>query len=290
MTESVVADFVARFAIQDGSGVDPVRGRVVLGEHQLVLAASADERVTIPLDAIFDVGVGDVPRKLDDFFDTSIVVGFERGESRHTAVIEADHDVVERFTTALFKTTLNGASGIVVHPARIGGRVTDADERPAVIYLTDDGMRFKTAAGEPFTIAPAAVIGFQRDMREFDDGSRQVLVVRHLQREGIVTSVLTLESSRKLALLGRYLRLEYGDTVADLRDMDLPTPEQQTLYALYSGADGATLATMVDIDASQITTVLASLAEKGLVTDPGDATLTAKGKIAASEFVEDVNV
>jgi helix-turn-helix protein len=289
MTDSVVADFVARFAIQDGSGVDPVQGRVVLGERQLVLAASEDERVTIPLDAIFDIAVGDVPRKLDAFFDSSIVVGFERDDQRHTAVIEAEHDIVERFTTALFKTTLNGCNGLVVHPARIGGRVTDATERPAVIYLTDDGMRFKTA-DDPFVIDPDAVIGFQRDMHELNDESRQVLVVRHLRAEDIVTSVLALESSRKLALLGRYLRLEYGDVVADLRDLELPTPEQQALYALYSGADGAGLASTVDIDASQITGLLDSLAEKGLITDAGDASLTAKGKIAASEFVEDVNV
>ena len=60
MSESVVADFVGTFNSEASVRQEPVKGRILLSERRLVLAAD-EGKVTIPLSSIFDVSVGTVP-------------------------------------------------------------------------------------------------------------------------------------------------------------------------------------------------------------------------------------
>lgn len=129
MSESVIADFVATFNSERSTRAEPVKGRVLLSQKRLVLAAD-NSKTTIPLSAIFDVAVGHVPPDLGDFFDSTVTVAFEKGDDRFVAVVEADDETIEKFSTVLFKALLNGTDTTVQHPAEIGGRVTTPSTFP----------------------------------------------------------------------------------------------------------------------------------------------------------------
>jgi helix-turn-helix protein len=100
------------------------------------------------------------------------------------------------------------------------------------------------------------------------------------------------DSTRKMSILGRYLRLEYSDLMTELKDVELTDDKKEVLIALYSGAggEGMSLATVVGKEASQVTMVLNELEEDGLVVDSTDGTkLTPKGTVVVNNHLEDVN-
>jgi helix-turn-helix protein len=105
-------------------------------------------------------------------------------------------------------------------------------------------------------------------------------------------TIVAADSARKLSILGRYLRLEYSDLMADLEDIDLTNDKKEILVALYSGAgsEGISLPTIVDSDPQQVTMLLNTLQEEGLVTDTEEGTqLTPMGRVVVSNHLEDVN-
>ncbi|MEA5385818.1 CheF family chemotaxis protein [Haloarculaceae archaeon H-GB2-1] len=121
MSESVIADFVAKFNSEATSQVDPVKGRILLSQKRLVLAASArDDKLTIPLSKIFDIAVGHVPPDLGDFFNSTVTIAFDHKDRRIVAAVEASDEKIQKFSTVLFKAILNGTEMTIKHPARMG--------------------------------------------------------------------------------------------------------------------------------------------------------------------------
>ncbi|MFB6128790.1 MAG: CheF family chemotaxis protein [Halorhabdus sp.] len=290
MSESVIADFVATFNSERSARGKPVKGRVLLSQKRLVLAAD-DSKTTIPLSSIFDVAVGHVPPDLGDFFDSTVTVAFEKGDDRFVAVVEAEDDTIEKFSTVLFKALLNGTEATVQHPAEIGGRVTDAEYVPAKLFLEPQGVRFKRQ-GDAFSVTLAEVTKFERSKREIAGTERAVLAVRHMPDGQAITTVAAIPSARKLSLLGRYLRLEYSDLMGELKDVDLADPEIELLVAVYSTGDmaGVPLANVLDREASEVTMLLNDLEEKELITTGNsEPTLTPKGRVVVNRHLEDVN-
>ena len=97
-------------------------------------------------------------------------------------------------------------------------------------------------------------------------------------------------AGRRRNLLGRYLRLEYSDLVAELADLDLPDDELRVLTALYSGAATEDLAGVVLTGADGIGPLVEGLEGKQLITQTdGGIELTSLGRMAVSERVEAVN-
>jgi helix-turn-helix protein len=291
MSESVIADFVGKFNAETSARGEPTTGRVLLSQKRLVLAADGDNRLTIPLSSIFDVAVGHVPPDLGDFFDSTVTIAFERSGSRYVAAVEAGEDKIEKFSTVLFKALLNGTQMTVKHPARRGGRVTDAEFFPASLTLEPQTVSFANDE-RSVSIDLANVTDFDRATREIGGGRRPVLVVRHMDAGQSLMTLAATKSARKMSILGRYLRLEYGDLMADLGDVELTDDKTEILVALYSGADagGVSLATVLDMEASQVTMLLNTLEDDELVADGADGTeLTPKGQIVVSNHLEDVN-
>lgn len=289
MSESVIADFPASFLVEGHGhdGGDPTRGRVLLSNRRLVMA-SDEGKSTVPLSQVFDIGVGEVPEKAREFFDDTVTIGYRRNDRTHVAVVEAENDVVERFVTVLFKARLAGSTVLVRHPARVGGRVTDVGAVRATLSLDRDSITFESE-GESVTITLADVIHFERRTRDVEGTSRQVLSVRHVVTGTVYTTQLTLSSADSLNVLGRYLRREYSELLAGVREIDLSTPDKEVLVALYSGAESGHLAEMLDMEASQVSMVLNRLTEKGLI-ETGDGTaLTGRGLLAVNDRVEEVN-
>ena len=291
MSESVIADFVARFNSDRIKRSEPVKGRVILSEKRLVLAVKDTDKLTIPLSSIFDVAVGQVPEELDGFFHSTVTIAFQQHGNQFVATVEGEDDKIEKFSTVLFKALLNGTETTVKHPARVGGRVTDAKFVPARLALKPKVVTFNTNDGA-VEVRLSQVTEFSRSKRDIGGTTRPVLEVRHMPSGESVMTMVAAESPRVMGLLGRYLRLEYSDLMAELRDIELSGDEKEVLVALYSGAggEGMSLTTIIDKDPSNVTMLLNRLEEKDLVIDTESGTkLTPKGKAVVGRHLEDVN-
>ncbi|WP_018256410.1 CheF family chemotaxis protein [Halomicrobium katesii] len=291
MSESVIADFVGNFNAEVMATTEPVKGRVLLSQKRLVLAANENDKFTIPLSSIFDVAVGHVPPDLGDFFDSTVTVAFERNDSRHVAVVEGDDDKISKFSTVLFKAILNGTETTVKERARVGGRVTDDAFSTAKLFVSDGSVEFRSSDGV-FVVDLATVTDFQRTTREISGSDRPTLTFRHMIDGTAVTTMAAMASPRKMSILGRYLRIEYSDLMEDLQDIELTDDKTEILVAIYSTGDmdGMPLADIVGTDGSAVTMLLRDLEEDGLVQDSSDGPkLTPKGEVVASRHLEDVN-
>lgn len=287
MSESVVADFEARFAV-DRAPAEPVRGRVLLSERRLVLA-HGDGKVTVPVSNVFDVAVGDVPQAVSEFFDDTVTVGYRDDGDRRAVFIEAEKGAVDRFSRLLYKVILDGTTVAVAHPTRVGGRVTDADAVRARVRLRADGVTCHCEDGR-VDVDLDEVVHFERERRTVDGTSRQVISLRHLDGGRTVTTELSLPSRDRLNVLGRYLRREYGDLIAEVRDVELSRDEKEVLVGIYSGGSGVDLAGLLGIEPGRLSMVLNRLVEKGLIVDGEETSLTATGRIAVSDRIKDVNI
>jgi len=288
MSESVIADFVATFNSEASARTEPTKGRILLSEKRLVLAGD-DGKVTVPLSSVFDVAVGQVPEGLGEFFSSTVTVAFEKNGSRMVAAIEADDDTIDKFSTVLFKAILNGTQMTVKHPARVGGRVTDASFAPAKLYLKPGVVRFDRP-DDPVEISLPAVTEFDRLTQEVRGSKRPVLTIRHMPAGQSLMTHAATDSPRKMSILGRYLRLEYSDLMADLEDVELTDDQVELLVAIYSTGPAVSLANVVDMEASQVTMVLNDLRDDELVVDGEDGPeLTPTGRVVVSQHLEDVN-
>ena len=292
MSESAIADFVSTFNSDRMTSAEPVKGRVLLSRKRLVLAVNDDDKLTIPLSSIFDVAVGHVPEDLDGFFQSTVTVAFEEQGQQFIAVIEGGDGKIGKFSTLLFKAILNGTDATIKHPVRVGGRVTDAEFVPAKLALKPQRVQFKTGDGT-VDVSLAAVTEFRRTEREIAGATRPVLQVRHMPEGESMLTMAATSSSRKMSILGRYLRLEYSDLMAELEELEISTDEKELLVAIYSGAgnEGISLPQIVDKDPPKVTLTLNHLEEDELVVDAADGTkLTPKGQVVVNKHLEDVNV
>lgn len=289
--ETVVADFVCRYAEnpKDGVGAEPETGRVVMSEKRLVVAG--DDRITIPLSAIVDVVSGNVPPNFRDLFDSTVTIGYRAdGDAVETILIESGEEKISKFRTILFKVLLNGTKAKVRHPARIGGRVTDSPVRNAKLSISSGRVAFKTKNGG-FSIELTTVIDFDRSERSLDATSRSTLLIRHADDGQATTTLVSPASTRRLNLLGRYLRVEYQKLLSSVADIDLSGPETRLLVTIYATDGDIDFTTVLDGDAARATNVLNSLRKKELIEEQGaDIELTSKGQIIVSRRIEDVNI
>ncbi len=286
---SVLVDFTARVSVETEDWEEGVEARVLLNESALVLATGQEESVTIPLSSVLDVTRG-IPRVFDPLPGTPVTVAYRDGGSRFAAAIAGEERSVDRFSAVLFKALLNGTAVVLQHPAKVGGRVVDADYRGGLLSLSTDAVRFETDEG-PVTVPLSAVVDFERQHRTVEGEERPVLVVSHVDDGTALTTVAATESTRKLALLGRFLRGEYGTVIESLSELSLSEPETEMLTTLYSAGDmDVSLPSVVDADPKRVKRILHALHEKGLV-ESGEhgPVLTARGRIVVNEYLERVN-
>lgn len=288
MEESVVADFVGRIHTPAVESDDPVRGRVLLSQRRLVLATE-DAKTTVPLSSVFDIAVGTVPNDLRSFFSDTVTLAYSDGSARDTAVVEGKPEDMERFTRVLFKALLRNVTVTVRHPAKVGGRVTDAPDRTASVTLSPGEIGFVDCA-DPFTVDLSTVIDYERTDRTLGGKTRPTLVFRHVPETQTVTSLATVPNERALNVLGRYIKLEYGDAMDEVEAFD-PTEEQmEVLVSIYSAGGEAGIADLVTGDAATTSLILDSLREEGLVVDAETGTaLTRQGRMVVTTYLESVN-
>ena len=290
MSESIIADFVGSFNSEKSARAEPIKGRILLSQKRLVLASDKG-KTQIPLSSIYDVAVGQVPDELGDFFNSTVTVAFERNDNRFVAAIEAEDDTIEKFNSVLFKVLLNGTESTVKHPARIGGRVTGAEFTPAKLFLQPREIEFRRSENS-FRIKLSTVTGFERLTRDIAGSNRPVLAVKHNQGGQSILSLAALPSSRKMNVLGRYLRREYREVMEEIRDIELSDAETEILVAIYSAGDmdGLPLASILDREASEVEMLRGQMESKGLVVDGEDGLqLTPAGRVVVNNHMEDIN-
>ncbi|MFB6189164.1 MAG: CheF family chemotaxis protein [Halapricum sp.] len=290
MSESIIADFVGTFNSEQSARAEPVKGRILLSQKRLVLASDKG-KTQIPLSSIFDVAVGQVPDELGDFFSSTVTVAFERNDNRFIAAIEAEDDTIEKFNSVLFKALLNGTESTVKHPARIGGRVTGAEFTPARLFLKPREIEFRRQENT-FRIKLPTVTGFERLTRDIAGSDRPVLAVKHNPGGQAALTLAALPSSRKMNVLGRYLRREYREVMEEIKDVELSKSEKEMLVAIYSSGDmdGIPLASILDKEASEVEMLRGQMESKDLLIDGEDGLqLTPAGRVVVNNHLEDVN-
>lgn len=288
MSESVIADFVGKFHAPNTPPEEPVAGRIVCSQRRLVLAADSDNKLQIPLTSVVDIGVGTVPADLNEFFDSTVTIAFERDDRQRLAAVEADTHNIRKFATVLFSAILNGTDVTVAHPSRRGGRITEEGFVGARVRLERDAVRF-VAADRPIRIHLEHVTSFDRDRREIRGRDRPVLVVSAVADDEAVTSLVATESARKLSLLGRFLHIEYADHAADVRKLDLSDRAHRALVVRYTAAGdpSLTLEGVLDVDQPTASRLRTDLVQRGLLTDERrGARLTYLGRIVVENYSE----
>lgn len=289
--EGVVADFVSRFARNPGGGSSDVdTGRIVMNRRQLVIA-SDDERITVPFSDVVDVIVGSVPPELRDLFDSTVTIGYEADDgSVETVLIEGEEATISRFRTVLFKSLLSGTKAKIKHPARVGGRVTDEPVRKAKLSISPERVSFRTESGT-FGIDLTTVVGFERTERAPDGTERPTLLIGHADGGTVTTSLIAPISPRRLNLLGRFLRIEYGKLLEAVAEIELNESEKRLLVAVYATGGDIDFANVLDGDAARATNVVNSLVGKDLLSEDSDGMeLTSKGQVVVNRRLEDVNI
>jgi len=286
---SVLADFTARFDVESDEVDAPTEGRVVLGKGQLVLAASDDEKLTVPLSSIIDITPESVPQVFDSLPGTPVTIAFRRAGDHRIALVAGEEAAIEKFTTVLFKAVLNGTHATIKHPAKLGGRVLDTEFRGGILSIESDAVRIETEDG-PVNIALDVVTDFSRETRTVDGHDRPVLVVDHINNEAM-TTVAATESSRSLSILGRFLRREYEKHMASLQELSLSETETEVLTTVYSTGDrDISLSNVLGIEPEQVKRLLHALHDKGLIEAGDNApVLTSKGQVVVNHYLERVN-
>lgn len=288
MDEKVIADFRARFVVEASPGMEPVQGRVVLSQKRLVVA-TGENRTTVPLKTIYDVSIGYVPPKLEEFFRDTVTIAYERTDGRSVVFLEAGSDKVKRFKTLLFKALLNKTTVFVKHPARVGGRIMDQSFGPAVLTVQPGTVMFGDRS-DPFTIELPTVTHFEKIEREVGGSNRPIISVRHVENAQTVTSEIAMDSSRKMNVFGRFVRLEYSEAQSELARISVSDEEIETLVALYSHGDTMSVAKVLGKDTSRVTMLLNDLQKKGLLEeDENGMAVTTHGQLLVSKRIEDVN-
>ena len=287
MSESVVADFVGRFFAPGVEG-DPPKGRIVLSQRRLVLAADGYKE-TIPLSNVFDVTIGQVPPEMAGYFNDTVTVAYRTDQGRGVAAIEGKDTDIDRFATVLFKVLLNGTKALARHPAKVGGRVVDTDTRKTSLDVTQGALTF-VGPDDSFTVDLRHVVAVERAQRDLGNGSHPVVSFRHIEDGTAVTSEVGMTSGRLTNILGRYVRLRYADVKEELADVDPSEEELEVLVAAYSAGPGVSLSKVVDIEPQRLTMLINGLVDEDLLVDTDDGTkLTAKGRVVVGQQIESVN-
>ncbi len=287
---SVLADFVAYLTVESADWDDPVEGRVLLSESQLVLARDEGTKETIPLDQIFDINTETTPQFVDPMPGRPVTIAYRDGNSRATAVVSADDTASEKFETVLFKSLLNGTYTVLKHPAKIGGRVMDTEFQGGIMGLSGNAVTFDIDEG-PVTIPLDGIVDFSREQRVVNGEERPVLVVSHMDNGEALETVAATDSSRKLSILGRYLRGTYQTLLASLQQLSLSDAETEALTTIYSTGDMAvSLPNVLEMEPKTVKRILHSLHDNGLVeSGENGPVLTAKGQIVVNEYLERIN-
>jgi helix-turn-helix protein len=286
--EEVIADFSAKLLTDDIDQLKPVKGRVLLNRDQLVLVTGEGKEVIL-LSHIASTDPGSVADRISQFFEEAIAIAYDREGTQKRAVIGGSAETITKFRTLLFKLLVGKQTVIAKHPAKRGGRRTEAPALKMVLEINEDSISLskddKTAE-----IHVEAVIGFEHEKRQLGNESRPTLVVDHAPGGTALTTFISLLSQRKLTFLSQFIRQNYSRVVSDVKAIDVSEMETQTLVSLYSAGGSADRDMLMLDSVDDPDAMLEGLEEKRLVAQQnGKLHLTSRGEILVTDQIESVN-
>lgn len=251
----------------------------------------AESVLEISLDSIFDIVLGPPPQAIAQRFTTeTVTIAYEDGPDRRVLHIgNPDEDIVTRFGNFLFMSILNGTDVVFRHPAEIGGRVTDQSPASGTLYITDNAVKIVTPTGS-FKIPPNAVIDFTTTRRVFDDEETECVSVAYVRDGTSIHAEISVDSHRKINLLGRFLRRQYRELRRDLGEFDLSEHEVRVLTKLYTLGGQAKVQSLLSERSQQAIETLAKLDGRNLIgVKNGRVTMTPEAWIIVTDRIEQVN-
>ncbi|MEF8820682.1 MAG: CheF family chemotaxis protein [Halovenus sp.] len=289
MSSAPLARFSATAVAESPDWTGSQTATVVLRHGELAFEAG-DERLSIPLESIFDINTGSVPPLFDSLPGMGVTIAYDSGDERVVAAIGADESLVRKFTTATFKTILNNTLVRVKHPATRGGRVTGAAFESALLSISTSAVTFDTD-DSTVGIDIDGVVGFTRNQQAADGQERPAIEVRHFADGTAITTQALTDSPRTLSLLGRYLRRQYDERLASLQQLSLSEAEIKTLVTIYSTrGTGVAARDVLDFPPDTVRKLLHSLQTDSLVRrGSGGPELTTTGQIVVTQYLEQVN-
>lgn len=291
MSESeLIADFCGKIITEDIDQLKPIKGRVLLNREQLVLVTS-DGKEVILLSNITSTDPGMVLENFSQFFEEAIAIAYRQNGTQKRAVIGSSADTVAKFRTRLYKLLIGEQTVLAKHPAKRGGRVTNAPALKMTLEIDEDTILL-VKDDQTAKIHLEAVIGFEHERRQFGDKQRLTLTVDHAPSGTTLTTYISLPKKQHLTFLSQFIRQNYSKVVANVNDIHLSETEIQLLASLYTFDGGAKqdrlMLTVNGVDDPD--SFVEQLQERQLVTQYQDELhLTYRGEIMITEQVESVN-
>lgn len=283
MAVHVVADFVAR--VHAEGFAEPRQGRVLLDKERCLIVTD-DRRIEIALTSVFDIGVGNVPVELREYFDDSVTIAAEINGLKQFVVLEAQAESMEKFRSIFFSCVLSGQSILVRHPAARGGKVIHGDYRPGTIQIERGELAISDTV-DTVHIRLDAVTEVKTATQSIDGESHHIIAVSYLVDGAVITTHLAPTDGRVAGLLARYMKLKYASMHRDVTQLDLGDLELQALVALASGATDLLGLLPEEADAEAVIETL--VAESLVVRKKSGLALTRRGRVAATTHLEAVN-
>lgn len=292
VTEPIVEEVSTRFAAADLAGGSPVTGEAVLGQEEL-LYVTDDGELCLSLENVIDVAVDYTPSGLEDAFDSTVGVSYKRNGDSRLSVVELPGKKQHDFASGMLRLLLDGNQVTVTHPARKGGRVTDAEAEDFTLSVDSRQIKFKSGAGAEFRIRLSDLIHIERGKQAVRGVTHKALLVRHCTTDDgePVTTEISAATDREFKLLERYLMRDYERRKKKLQQISLSDAEKEILVAMYSLGSAMDVSMVMDISSEKLTKLVNSLKGHGLVQDNGDGNeLTGMGQMVVSDKVDDINI
>jgi len=140
MSSEAVTEFTGGLLAEDFDRLEPVEGEITLKSDKLVIT-TARETYTISLDSIINTTVSSVTDAIEEAFEDSMGVAYQPEDDTKRVVIGGQTDNIATFRTRLFKTLIGTQPALVKHPAKRGGRLTDAAVEKMRLRVSDDAVQ-----------------------------------------------------------------------------------------------------------------------------------------------------
>lgn len=250
--------------------------RIVLTTARIVLLA--DEKRTIPLDSIADVG-----GRYDVNQNAAGVADYATLHLANEDVVLVRAPEQDSFETDLYRAFVDDTIVYVKHPAVKGGVVQDVGWQRAKLKLTDEDLRLALADGQYVTIDRDDIGDVDVDEQTVDGAERRVFEVEHTDEEGTSLETNLTGDDRQVTILKEVLQEGAERNRANL---DLSPVEQEVIMALHSGVSPFDLPEFVDSDVAEIEAIFDRLIELDVIETVRERTeveMTSRGRQVASE-------
>lgn len=283
---SVVADFTARVIAPQMGAKEPIRSRVLLTRDRLV-AASSNDKFTVPTDRITHVSMNSISGQLERFFSNTITIQFRTNKGTFPMHIEKDGAAAEKFRLLLTNLLIRGTTVLLYHPAQQNGRMVSSSPQKAKIAAKPGRTVFSTRNGSlSIDLSSVTHVRYETEPTFRTDYPSVECVHRYKSTQ--VKTIVANPDTRKLQLLGQYLQSDYRDARAKVEKTALSTVEENALAAVHAGLGPDSIASLLpdgededeDEDVPSLSDVIESLEEKELVERSGGLETTIRGEVA----------